>query len=242
MVLIYANACARNGASGKKTDENASAERLANRLMSALGGERRLDRIRYFKIDITHQDRAGRMSSRKYWLDREQQLCRIEAVSARTGKPFAGLLDLKTNTGKVFTGYRYATTDDPALLREALAYQAADMTWVFGLKQLTEPGAQIKSLGTNKFIGQASPTLELTTTTPPGRRIYHLTSDGKGVLGSTTAVGNTVSNYLWTRWQPVMGFKFPVRFELNSGTGPSVIVIENLLTPGVIESEIFTRP
>lgn len=242
LAVAVAAGCARGGETAPSAPSDKEAHAAAGRLVSALGGAGRLDRIRYLRFEITFQGEGARLTRRAYWLDRRKGLVRLEGTRGRTGAPFLALLDLNTKQGKVFTGYRYANSDDPAILREAFADYEADTDWLLGVRRLAEPGAPLKHLGTQDFARQPSPTLERALADPPGRRLYHLSADGKSVLGSTTIAGRASSSYIWTQWQPLRKFKFPVRFERVSGGGPREIRIYNVFAPKTIEAEIFTRP
>lgn len=243
LAVAAAAGCARGSKSAPSAPSDKEAHAAAGRLVSALGGAGRLDRIRYLRFEISFQDEGARLTKRAYWLDRRKGLVRLEGTRGRTGAPFLALLDLNTKQGKVFTGYHYANSDDPAILREAFADYEADTDWLLGVRRLAEPGAPLKHLGTQDFARQPSPTLERALADPPGgRRLYHLSADGKSVIGSTTIAGRAPSSYIWTQWRPLRKFKFPVRFERVSGGGPREIRISNVFAPKTIEAEIFTRP
>lgn len=231
------------GCAGSKESAADRPERAAAKLVRALGGERRLAKIQFVRFEIVRRLDDGRETRRAYWFDRRRDLCRIEGARERTGSPFSTVVNLKTRQGKALVGYRSKATEEPAILNEFIDDALRDSDWLFGPALLRE--ASLTSVGVRNIAGQPSPTLDATLPGPPARHyLAHLTTKGDKLLAWTvfSSRGAPQASYLVSEWRAVRKFNFPVRFERIAGSGPRVILVENLIAPENIDAELFFRP
>ncbi len=217
-----------------------------NRLLDALGGRRRLDRIRFLRFDITRQFDNGAATRQFYWLDRERDLCHVEGTRRKTDSRLSAVMNLKTGQGAAFVGLRAKSTNEPALIRELIDESLADTDWLLGFARWGEPGSRIKRAGMSSMGGQDCPTVDLNLIGPPRRNyLLHLAPDGKSLAGWTVvepAQGNQPTTYQITQWYEVRGVRLPVRFERLSGPGARLVLIDKLYAPGAIDEQVFLRP
>lgn len=217
-----------------------------DRLVRSLGGQRRLDNIRYLRLAITKRLDDGTQTTRSYWLDRRRDLCRIEGVRGKTGSHISAVVNLKTKEGSALVGYRANATQDPALINELAAEAILDTDWLLGFSRANDPGARVQSAGLQNVANQQSPTLNIELPGPPSRRYQmHLTPDGAKMLAWTVVPGvpsRRPSPYLVTQWYEVRGFSLPVRFERIRGPGPRTVTIDKIFAPGSIDDYIFLKP
>lgn len=240
--LCLAAAACRHAAETRKIAPDAA----VNGLIDALGGQRRLDRIRLLRFDITRRFDDGTAVRQSYWLDRQRGLCRIEGTRVKTGAHVSAVMNLKTKEGKALIGLRAKATNDPAIINELIGDAFNDADWLFGFTRWGEPGSRIRSAGVQNVSGQACPTIDLDLTGPPHRNyLMHLAANGKKMLAWTVAPiekSRKPTTYLIAEWYEVRGFRLPVRFERLSGPGARVILIDKIFAPESIEEQIFFQP
>lgn len=228
-------------------DDQPNPERLAKKVINAMGGRKALDEMRFLGFDFVVRQGAQTQTRRSHLWDRYEGRCRVEATVDDT--PMIYLFNTNDlSSGTVFEGARGGGRPaTPEEIQRAYAWHINDTYWLLSATKLLDPGTNLRYDGEYTIENVNCPTLELSFDpgvglTPQDRYWFHLDPETwRPRAWSFVLKGKDVPPTVayWSRWEPAGDLLLPVQFDL-AGNDRS-IQMERLFVYGQVDDRLFEQ-